>query len=148
MKAAVDSGRPPTALLLGQKRKRWNRWDDKLLLAHYLLSDFEVEGWPVWVDTSTRVEFEVKTRVSRSGAAIERKQWLAEKARANKKGDAPPPFGERLFAVPKTSDGKPLPRKKEWLLEQASKQSGVDARVANPDMVAEYRARRRERGND
>ena len=148
MKAAVDSGRPPTALLLGKRRKKWNRWDDKLLLAHYLLTDFEVEGWPIWVDTSERVEFQVKKRNSRSGAAIERVQWQAEKTRANKKGDTPPPFGERLYAVPKTIDGKPLPRKRDWLEEQTAAKTSDTTRVADPDKMAEYRNRKRGRKDD
>ena len=113
-------------------------------MAHYMLSDYEVEGWPIWVDNSDRVSFEVKKRVSKSGAAIEKAQWLAEKAQSKKKGDAPPPFGQRFYAVPKTVDGEPLPRRKEWLLEQQRLKDGVPpGGVADADMMAEYRERRR-----
>ena len=116
-------------------------------MAHYMLSDYEVEGWPIWVDTSDRVMFEVKKRKSRSGAAIEKAQWSAEKARSKKKGDTPPPFGERMYAVPKTVDGEPLPRKKEWLLEQQRLKDGAPpGGVADPDKMAEYRERRKQRG--
>lgn len=133
-------------MLLGQKRRRWNRWDDKLLMAHYMLSDYEVEGWPIWVDNSERVSFDAKKRTSKSGAAIERAQWLAEKAQSKKKGDTAPPFGQRFYAVPKTVDGKPMPRRKEWLEEQQRIKAGEPpGGVADPDMVAEYRARRKNR---
>jgi len=117
-------------------------------MAHYMLSDYEVEGWPIWVDNSERVSFEVKKRKSKSGAAIERAQWLAEKAQSKKKGEAPPPFGDRMYAVPKTSDGKPLPRKKDWLVEQQRLKDGAPPEgVADADMMAEYRERRRRKQN-
>jgi len=113
-------------------------------MAHYLLSDYEVEGWPIWVDSSERVSFESKKRTSKSSAAIEKAQWLAEKAQSKKKGDAPPPFGQRYYAVPKTVDGKPLPRKKDWLVEQQRLKDGAPPEgVANPELMAEYRERRR-----
>lgn len=131
-------------MLLNQRRKKYKRWDDKILLAHYMLTDYEVEGWPIWVDTSARVEFEAKTRKSKSGAAIERAQWLSEKAQSKKKGDSPPPFGVRHYAVPKTLDGKPLPRKKDWLLAQQGKEP---TNVFDADKVAEFRDRRKAKGS-
>lgn len=115
-------------------------------MAHYLLSDYEVEGWPIWVDTSERVEFLVKKRHSRSGAAIERAQWQKEKAQSTKK-NAVPSFGERFYAVPKTVDGKALPRKKDWVALELAKKSPVDDRVADVDKMAEYRNRHKQRGS-
>lgn len=137
--------------------KEWTRWDYKIANAHHLLEHYEVEGWPVWLDTSPRVAFDVKERVSRSAAALEKKQFEEQKAlqkRQEKNKDAHAPFGRKFYAVPKTIDGGPMPTKREWLEAQSkgdapgtyTKTDGtVVQTAANPEMMREFREKAKAR---
>lgn len=139
LKAARDYQKPPLSFILEDpKHVEWNIWDIKIANAYQMMLDFEVEGWPIWVDQSERVVFEVKTRKSRSAAALEKAQFLEQK-KAEKAKNYVPKFGQRLYAVPKTVDGGPMPTKKDWVLEQSEKVK--TERVADPGMVSKFRER-------
>jgi hypothetical protein len=84
-----------------------------------LLRDWYRDGIPIWWDESERVAFDVKSRVSKSRAAIERAQ---ENASKNKK----PVHGRYFVAEPKVIDGGELPTREEWAEEQAKK-SGANS---------------------
>ena len=115
MKAAVEAGLPPTAVVFNDpNHKEWTEWDFKLLKAHHLVQDWYRDGIPIWWDESDRVTFDAKARVSKSRAAIERAQESASK---NKK----PSPGRYFIAEPRVMDGGELPTRDEWLEEQAVK---------------------------
>ena len=117
MKAAVEAGLPPTAVVLNDaSHKEWTEWDFKLLKAHHLVQDWYRDGIPIWWDESDRVTFDAKARVSKSRAAIERAQEAASKA-----GKSSP--GRYFIAEPRVMDGGELPTRDEWLDEQAAKNS-------------------------
>lgn len=112
-----------------------------------MMLDFEVEGWPVWIDQSPRVAFSAKTRKSKSAEALERAQWQEQK-KAEKAKNYVPNFGARYYAVPTTMDGGPMPTKREWIKEQQEKieagrmklSSGkVVKTAADPEKMALYR---------
>lgn len=84
-----------------------------------MLRDWYRDGIPIWWDESERVAFDVKSRVSKSRAAIERAQ---ENASKNKK----PVYGRYFVAEPKAIDGGELPTREEWAEEQAKK-SGLNS---------------------
>lgn len=82
-----------------------------MLKAYYFYEMFVREGIPVWWDESQRVNFDVKRKVSRSRAAIDR-----EEERDGKKARVP---GQYYVPEPRTNDGNPdLPTFKEWQEEQ------------------------------
>jgi hypothetical protein len=115
LKAAVEAGLPPTAVILNDtSHKEWSEWDFKLLKAHHLVQDWYRDGIPIWWDESDRVTFDAKARVSKSRAAIERAQESASK------NNKPSP-GRYFIAEPRVMDGGELPTRDEWLDEQAAK---------------------------
>jgi hypothetical protein len=125
LKAAVASGQPPIAVIFNDpSHKDWTVWDYKLFKAHYILQDWYRDGIPVWWDESDRVTFDVKARVSKSRAAIDRAQ---EAATSGNKKAVP---GRYYVAEPKVIDGGELPTREEWLEEQARKNGVVDNRVS------------------
>jgi hypothetical protein len=116
LKAAVNSGQPPTAVIFNNsKHDKWDVWDYKLFKAHYILQDWYRDGIPVWWDESDRVTFDAVPRISKSRAAIDRAQ---EAATSNNKKSVP---GRYFVAEPKTMDGGELPTRDEWIEEQQRK---------------------------
>lgn len=94
------------------------------------MQDWYRDGIPIWWDESERVTFDVKGRVSKSRAAIERAQQKDSK----KKNPTP---GLYYTAKPRTIDGGPLPDRDEWLEEQKAKEGNqrVDRRFDGPNIV-------------
>jgi hypothetical protein len=114
----VDSGQPPTAVILSDPSHHdWDIWDYRLLKAQYIIQDWYRDGIPIWWDESERVTFDAVARVSKSRAAIERAQENA--SRGNKK----PVPGRYFIAEPRIIDGGDFPTRDEWLEEQALKRS-------------------------
>lgn len=120
MRAAVQSGQPPVAVILNDENHiKWTAWDYKLLKAHYILQDWYRDGIPIWWDESERVAFEVSARTSRSRAAIERAQEKASKAKSQTHG--------RYYVVePRVIGGGELPTREEWMEEQSKKSGNKD----------------------
>lgn len=115
MKAAVKSGQPPLAVIFSDPdHKEWTMWDFRLFKAHYILKDWYRNGIPLWWDESDRVTFDVKARVSKSRAAIER----ASEAEAKKKSKS---HGKYFVVEPRVMDGGDMPTRDEWLEEQEMK---------------------------
>lgn len=91
----------------------------------------------------------MKTRHSRSAAALERWQHLEQKRMSKK--NATPKFGVSPYVVPKVIDGGKMPTKLEWIEAQqhsASKKltSGEMVKTAaDPDKIREYREKFRQR---
>lgn len=105
---------PPTAVILSDPTHTdYTKWDYKLLKAYYLKQEFMSGNFPVWIDRSPRVEFEVKSFKSKSAAALERKQA----AEAKKEGNTD--YGRQFYAVPITIDGGPMPTLRDYLEEEA-----------------------------
>jgi hypothetical protein len=116
LKAAARIGQPPTAVIFNDpSHTKWTEWDYKLIKAHFLKEDWYRDGIPIWVDESERVTFDVKGRVSKSRAAIER----AQEADNKKKKTTP---GKYYVAEPRVMDGGEMPTRQEWMDEQARKQ--------------------------
>lgn len=113
LKVAVQSGLPPRAILLNDPTiKEWAPIDIKLAKAYELRQTYG--DIPPWIDRSDRVQFEARTFVSKSAAAIERKQ-----DQDSKKKSRP---GVRYYAVPKVVDGGPMPTMAEYYEELARKE--------------------------
>ena len=96
--------------------KEYDYWDLVLLKAHFFLTDFTVDGIPAWWDSSDRVSFEVKRKVSRSRAAVEK----AETQDSGKNKTKVP--GRYYVPEPRANDGGELPTFSEWVAEQREKQ--------------------------
>lgn len=113
---------------------KWTRWDYKLVKALELYDNMLAGGaYPVYIDRSDRVRFEVKSYTSKSKAVLDRAE---EKAASSKTKN----YGKIFYAVPETIDGGPLPTLEEFLDEQAEKRSreagnfrvtGADAKFSN-----------------
>jgi hypothetical protein len=116
IRAALDAKVPPTAIILRDPdRKEYGSWDLRLAAAFHIYEDLMRGNIPVYWDESDRVAFDVKTGVSKSKAAIQRKEEQVKK----------PVPGQYFYAVPRTIDGGPLPTYEEWIAERKAKQ-GVD----------------------
>ena len=114
IRAAVEAGLPPKQVIFSNpKHKEYDFWDLRLLQAYYFAQDFTRNGIPVWWDESNDVVFEVKKKVSRSKAAVDR----AEKRDA--KGDKGSKDGVYYVPVPKTRGGAPFPTFEAWASEQS-----------------------------
>lgn len=74
-------------------------------------------SFPIWIDESDRVTFDVKKKISKSRAALDRDEIATSKKKSYK-----PVPGQYTFAVPRTIDGGPMPSFLEWAEEQANKQ--------------------------
>lgn len=123
MRAAVDSGQPPTAVIFSDpEHKDWTVWDYRLLKAQYILDDWYRDGIPIWWDESDRVAFEAEARISKSRAAIERAQEKASKAKTTV-------HGRYFIAKPVVVGGGDFPNRAEWLEEQ-SRKSGNSRQVS------------------
>jgi hypothetical protein len=111
LKVAVQIGHPPTAVILNDpSHTEWTSLDYKLAKAYELRQSYG--DIPPWIDRSERVAFDVKTFVSKSAAAVERKQDSDSKKKNLKA------FGRRYYATPRTIDEGPLPTMQEYLEEQ------------------------------
>ena len=112
LKAAVYSGQPPLAVIFNDtSHDTWTELDYKLFKAHYILEDWYRDGIPLWWDESEKVTFNVKARVSKSRAAIERAQEKEKKKTP----------GKYYIAEPVPMGGGKLPSREDWLEEQAQK---------------------------
>lgn len=103
LKVAVEIGHPPSAVILNDPtRTKWTTLDYKLAKAYQLRQTYG--DIPPWIDRSERVAWDAKTFISKSAAAVERKQDKQKK----------PVPGMRYYAVPRTTDGGPMPTMKEF----------------------------------
>lgn len=117
VRAAVASGLPPTAVILEDPtHKEWDNWDLRLVTAIQIYDGLMVGNVPIHWDRSDRVAFDVKSYISKSRAAVERREAADEKA----KRKAVP--GKSYYPVPRTIDGGPLPTWDEFEEEQRAKQ--------------------------
>lgn len=88
-------------------------WDYKLIKAYHLHEQYMDGNFPIWIDRSDRVTFDVKRGISRSKAAMDRHE-----TRNQNKKDAPGVF---YYPVPRTMDGGPLPTMEEWVEQEKTK---------------------------
>jgi hypothetical protein len=113
--AAIDTGKPPTAMILNDvTHTEYDEWDFKLVKAHYLKASMMSGNFPVWIDQSDRVEFDVKEYTSKSEAALDKKKELATQG-------GNPNYGVAYYAVPRVIDGGPMPTMKDYIEEQKNK---------------------------
>lgn len=116
IRAAVEAGLPPKQVIFNDPtHKEYDHWDLILLKTHYFIRDFTVDGVPVWWDSSDRVGFEVKRRISRSKAALDKAQ--DQDNGKNKKRV----FGRYYVPEPRVIDGGEFPTFAEWAEEQRQK---------------------------
>jgi len=116
VRAAVAANLPPKQVIFNDpSHTSYDFWDLRLLKAYHFAQDFIRDGIPVWWDESDDVFFEAEGRISRSKAAIQKK----EKSESGK--DKTPPDGRYYQAIPKTRNGKPLPTFADWLDQVARK---------------------------
>jgi hypothetical protein len=108
IRAGVKSGLPPLALLKSDPEQKRSTWDMRLISAMFIIESYDMDGYPVWIQESRNVVFQVQRKIIPSLAAMD----LAEKAASKKTEQIP---GERMFAVPRTRDGKRMPRREDWL---------------------------------
>lgn len=101
-------------ILSDPSHKEWSELDYHMIKAYHLKQGFMDGNYPVWVDRSDRVVFEMESYISKSAAASERKE--EQEAKKNNKQ-----FGKRWYPVPRTIDGGPLPTYREWVEEQDAK---------------------------
>lgn len=101
--------------------KDWTWLDLRLIKAYELRLTYG--DTPPWIDRSDRVSFDVKTFVSKSAAAVERKQGQDEKAAGKT-----PQYGKRYYAVPRVNDGGPMPTMEEYFEDQKRKQGNGDGK--------------------
>lgn len=118
IKAALAAQVPPSAILLRDPAHReYDEWDLKLVAAYHIYKDLLRGSVPVYWDESSRVTFDVKVGLSKSQAAVDRKQAQDQKA-----ADKSPAtlYGRYYYAVPRVTDGGALPTLEEWLEEKAA----------------------------
>lgn len=145
IRAAIDSGRPPAAVILeDSSRTEWCDWDYRIVKAFYLLEQYEIEGWPIWYDESPDVTFLAKKRTSKAAAALEKAQHADQKRRTDKQGNVRPAFGERWYVVPEIREGGKRPTMEDWASKKAG-DSGDERMVADPDKMKQFRDKKRAR---
>lgn len=120
IKAAIESGLPPSAVILDDPTREWTALDTKLIKAYWIKQEYGAV--PPWIDQSDRVSFEVRSFISKSAAAMERKQEAEEKAASKRGGKRT--FGKKYYTVPQTIDDGPMPTIQEWLEEKERKRNG------------------------
>lgn len=108
IQAAVDSGRPPLELILDQPGRKRGKWDGKLIKALYLEKNFQVEGFPIWVEESSSIKFVSKKTTIRSQKVVEEAQEKHSKKKNPKKG-------VRFYAEAELLPGEKWPTREEWL---------------------------------
>jgi hypothetical protein len=128
IRAALDAGVPPTAIILRDpERKEYNSWDLRIAAAYHIHEDLMRGSVPIYWDESDRVAFDVKTGVSKSRAAIDRR----EDADRAKNKDGKGLEGRYYYAVPRVIDGGALPTLEEWIAEKEAKK-GLDRGPGGP----------------
>lgn len=141
IQAAIESGRPPLELLLDQPNRERSRLDGILIKAYYLQRAYEIDGYPIWIEESTDVDFVAKARVIRSLAVVER----AQEAEGKKKNPMP---GKRFHAEVVLHEGAKWPTRADWLARRAAghevPEDGVNAERR---IEAEERAREKAADN-
>lgn len=131
LKAAAQIGHPPTAVIFSDpSHKKWTMWDYRLIKAYHFVQDWYREGIPLWWDESDRVTFDVKARVSKSRAAVERAQEKESKKKTKS-------YGLYFVPEPRTMDGGELPTREEWFEEQKMKNGSekINRRTDGPNIV-------------
>jgi hypothetical protein len=73
---------------------------------------------PIYWDESDRVAFDVGTGISKSRAALDRKEEQDSKKDTKT-------HGKYYYPIPRTIDGGPLPTREEWVKEKLAKK-GVE----------------------
>jgi len=112
VRAAVAANLPPKQVIFNDpKHTSYDFWDLRLLKAYHFAQDFIRDGIPVWWDENDDVFFEAEGRISKSKAAVQRK----EKAETGK--DKTPPDGRYYIPIPKTRGGAPMPSFSDWLAQ-------------------------------
>lgn len=116
MRAAVKASRPPLSFILEDPgHKEYTVWDMRLVKGLELYEDMRSgTGVPIYWDRSDRVVFEAESYTSKSQAALDRAEEKAQNSKSKN-------YGKRFYAVPKTTDGGPLPTLEEFLEEQEKK---------------------------
>lgn len=107
IQAAVDSGRPPLELLLNQPDRKRSRLDGILIKALYLNKSYEIEGYPIWVEESSDIQFKAVPRVIRSLQVVE----IAQDAEAKKDTQVK---GKRFHAEAVLRPGAKWPTRADW----------------------------------
>jgi hypothetical protein len=125
----VEANRPPCGVLLNEPDHEWCQWCNLLLKADALLKNWMVEGIPVWIAESDRVTFDVKAKVSRPHAALERVKEQDGKKKKQVHG--------RYYQVePRLMEGADWPTLDEWMKEQAEKNRTKDNQVRKPPHIS------------
>lgn len=115
IRAALDAGVTPSAIILRDPSLKEYTVIDLKLVSGYHIADGMMRGnVPIYWDESDRVAFDVKVGVSKSRAAIERKQEQVQKSKDKA-------FGKYYYTVPRSIDGDPLPTLEEWAEEKRAK---------------------------
>lgn len=142
IRAAIDSGRPPLELLLDDPGRKRSKWDGILIKALYLQEAYELEGYPIWIEESDAIRWEVGHRDVRSLSVVEK----AQKDESGKKNPTP---GRRFYAVPKLLPGRKWPTRQEWLDRRASGQTTPEDGTVDLERIeaAEERARLKAEAN-
>ncbi len=124
IRTALSVSKPPTAFILEDPtHTEWDDWDIKLANALTLYDNLLRGSVPIYWDESDRVRFDVGTGVSKSKAAVDRREAADEKK--NKDGKNPN-YGVYYYPIPKTIDGGDLPTMEEWMEEKKRKQGKGD----------------------
>lgn len=133
----MESRIPPTALLLEDTgRTSYTFWDHRLIKALYAKDNWEVEGYPIWVEESRNVSFRAETKIIRSRSAVDRKEKALNKI--HKEGLPP---GMTIYPKAVLKDGESWPRRSDWL---AAKAEGRATDVVDEDKSAKFAQRARD----
>lgn len=119
IRAALDAGVPPTAIILRDPgRKEYGPWDLKLAAAYRIYDDLMRGAVPIYWDESDRVAFDVGIGYSKSRAAMDRREDLDSQKKDKH-------YGRYYYPIPRTIDGGPLPTPEEWATERRAKMGNV-----------------------
>ena len=106
---------PPLGMINRDPDAKWTKWDFKLVTGLELYDNLATgSGFPVYIDQSDRVRFELNSYVSKSKAVLDRAEENASKGTAKN-------HGKVFYVTPETIDGGPLPTLEEYLEEKARK---------------------------
>lgn len=122
---------------MNDPKRKYSRWDMKLIKAYYFEQSYQIEGFPVWVEDSPNVQFVAKSKVIRSQAVIEK----AQEAESKKKH---PTHGKRFYAEPVVTSGGTWPRRSDWQDKERRRASAARAEVDQRRVdAAEERAKQK-----
>lgn len=143
VKSALSMGMPPLAVLAEDpKRKKYTRWDIRLVRAYHDREHWDVNGYPIWVEESKDVEFKAKKKVIRSKAVVEAAEKAYQKSLHPEKGPAKPGTpGLTFYPTMKVKEGKSYPRFEDWVKTR----NGQAAPDPTEDKLAQRRIRAEER---